>query len=78
MPSTALLRFRIWHLWLLAAFVAFAIVNVQDQRRREPFLIGLAIGGFVVYALIGWAAWRVARRFRDRLAKLRGNEMRKG
>ncbi len=60
--------FRVWHLWLISVLVGVAIVNIQDQRRSEPLLIGLAVGGFVVYALLGWCGWRIARRFRGRLA----------
>ncbi len=53
---------RVWHLSLLVLFVAIAIVQIQDQRVHEPFLIALAAGGFVLYALIGWIGWWVARR----------------
>jgi hypothetical protein len=53
---------RIWHLSLLVLFVAIAIIQIQDQRVHEPFLIGLAAGGFVLYGLIGWLGWRTARR----------------
>ena len=53
---------RIWHLSLLVLFVAIAIADIQDQRVHEPFLITLAIGGFVLYALIGWLGWWIARR----------------
>jgi hypothetical protein len=61
------MRLRIWHLALLVLFVAIAIVNIQDQRATEPALIALAAGGFVVYGLLGWVGWRVARRFEARL-----------
>jgi hypothetical protein len=60
-------QFRVWHLVLLVLFVAVAIVNIQDQRRSEPALIALAAAGFVAYWLLGWAGWRVARRFSARL-----------
>jgi hypothetical protein len=53
---------RIWHLALLVLFVAIAIVQIQDQRVHEPTLIALAAGGFVLYALIGWIGWWIARR----------------
>ncbi len=53
---------RVWHLSLLVLFVAIAIADIQDQRVHEPFLIALAAGGFVLYALIGWIGWWVARR----------------
>jgi hypothetical protein len=53
---------RIWHLLLLVLFVAIAIADIQDQRVHEPFLIALAAGGFLLYALIGWLGWWVARR----------------
>jgi hypothetical protein len=48
-------------------FVAIAIVNIQDQRVHDPILVGVAIAGFALYALIGWGAWRYARRFEPRL-----------
>jgi hypothetical protein len=53
---------RIWHLSLLVLFVAIAIVQIQDQRVHEPFLVALAAGGFLLYGLIGWLGWRAARR----------------
>lgn len=60
-------QFRVWHLALLVFFVAIAIVNIQDQRRTEPALIALAVSGFVLYGILGWLGWRVARRFAARL-----------
>lgn len=60
--SSPLARLRVWHLSLLVLFVAIAIVNIQDQRRSEPALIGLASAGFVLYGVIGWAAWGLVRR----------------
>jgi hypothetical protein len=60
-------RLRIWHLALLVLFVAIAIVNIQDQRASEPALIALAAGGFVLYGLLGWVGWRIARRYQARL-----------
>ncbi len=53
---------RIWHLALLVLFVAIAIVQIQDQRVHEPTLIALAAAGFVLYAIIGWIGWWIARR----------------
>jgi hypothetical protein len=53
---------RVWHLSLLVLFVAIAIAQIQEQRVHEPFLVGLAAGGFVVYGLIGWLSWWTARR----------------
>ena len=67
--SSPLGQVRVWHLSLLVLFVAVAIVNIQDQRRTEPFLIGVACGGFVLYALIGWFGWRFARKLEPRLGK---------
>ncbi len=64
-PGFRLVRFRIWHLWLVSAIVAVAILNIQDQRRSEPILIGLAIAGFVLYAVLGWGIWRFASRFQS-------------
>jgi hypothetical protein len=66
-PGRTTVQFRVWHLWLLALFVAVALVNIRDQRRHEPALIALAAGGFVLYGLIGWGAWCLARRLRPRL-----------
>jgi hypothetical protein len=61
---------RVWHLSLLSVLVAVAIVNIQDQRRTEPALIALAAGGFVLYTVLGWAGWRVARQFRHTLGEV--------
>jgi hypothetical protein len=47
-----------------------AIVNIQDQRRSEPALIALAAAGFVLYGLIGWVGWRLARRLERRLGSV--------
>ena len=56
----ASVQFQVWHLVVLVAFVAIAIANIQDQRMHEPVLIALALAGFVVYGLLGWAGWRLA------------------
>ena len=62
---------RIWHLSLVVLFVAIAIVQIQDQRVHEPFLVALAAGGFLLYGLIGWVGWRAARsRLGSRLGPL--------
>lgn len=55
-------RPRIWHLSLLVLLVAVAIADIQDQRIHEPVLVALAVGGFVLYGVIGWLGWWVARR----------------
>ncbi len=60
---------RIWHLLLLVVFVALAIADIRDQRVHEPFLVSMALGGFALYAMIGWVGWWVARR---RLGSLLG------
>ncbi len=60
--STTWYQPRIWHLLLLVLFVAIAIVDMKDQRVHEPFLIAMAAGGFLLYGLIGWLGWWVARR----------------
>jgi hypothetical protein len=59
--STSWYQPRIWHLLLLVLFVAIAIADIQDQRVHEPFLITLAAGGFLLYGLIGWLGWWLAR-----------------
>jgi hypothetical protein len=65
--SRPLAGLRVWHLALLVLFVAVAIRNIQDQGRREPALIALAVAGFVAYGLLGWLGWRLARRFEARI-----------
>jgi hypothetical protein len=69
-PALPLVQFRIWHLWLLALFVAMAIVNIRDQGRSEPALVALAAAGFALYGLLAWGAWRIARRLRPRLGTI--------
>ena len=61
-PALQLVQFRIWHLWLLALFVAMAIVNIRDQGRSEPALVALAAAGFGLYGLIDGAAPTTAER----------------
>ena len=63
-------RLKVWHLGLLVAFVALAIADIQDHRRTEPVLIGLASGGFGAYALIAWLGWNFARKFEAKLGKV--------
>jgi hypothetical protein len=67
-PQRGVLQFRVWQLALLVAYVAVAIVNIQDQRRREPWLLALAAGGFVAYGLIACLAWPGLRRLGRRLS----------
>jgi hypothetical protein len=61
---------KVWHLVLLVAFTAVAIVDIQDNRRFEPVLIGLAGGGFALYAILAWLGWYYARRFEARLGRV--------
>lgn len=63
-------RFKLWHLVLLVAFVAIAIVNIQDHRRTEPVLLTLAGVGFAGYAGLAWLAWAYARRFEGRVGRV--------
>ncbi len=63
-------QLRIWHLALLVLFVAIAIRNIQDQRRTEPALIGLAIAGFLLYGVLGWLGWGFLQRFAGRFGTL--------
>ena len=58
--------FKLWHLILLVAFVAIAIADIQDHRRTEPFLIGLAAVGFAGYAVLAWLVWKIAHRFQSK------------
>ena len=66
----SLLRVKVWHLVLLVAFVAVAIVDIQDHRRGEPVLVGLAGAGFAIYAALAWLGWNYARRFEARLGRV--------
>ncbi len=65
-PDSPLARVRVWHLGLLVGFVAVAIADIQDHRRTEPFLIGLAGVGFAAYWVLGWLGWHFAGRLRTR------------
>ena len=67
--SAPLGQLRVWHLALLVLFVAIAIANIQDQRPPTPGLVALAVSGFVLYGFLGWAGWRLAHRFEDRLGQ---------
>jgi hypothetical protein len=61
---------KIWHLTILVAFVAIAIIDIQDHRMTDPFLIGLAAGGFALYAVMAWLGWKFARRFEEKLGRV--------
>jgi hypothetical protein len=65
-----LAQLRIWHLGLLVAYVAIAIVDIQDYCRGEPFLVALASAGFAGYAVLVWLIWRMVRRLEARLGLL--------
>jgi hypothetical protein len=69
-PLVDLYQVRIWQLALLVAFAALAIVDVQSQRRSEPFLIGLAAAGYAAYGLLCWLVWHGLRKFESRLGRL--------
>jgi hypothetical protein len=56
-----------WQLALVVLFLAIALADIKDQRIREPVLVTLAVGGLMVYALIGWIGWWGVRRFEARL-----------
>ena len=66
----ALLQFRIWQITLLVAFVAIAIVEIQQQRTTEPNLILLAVAGFAVYGLIVWVGWHCVKRWEGRIGSM--------
>jgi pimeloyl-ACP methyl ester carboxylesterase len=68
--GAAVVRVKLWHLGLLVAFVAFAIVDIRDHRRTEPVLIVLAGAGFAAYAVLAWLGWNLARRFEERVGRL--------
>ena len=59
---------RIWHFSLISLYTAVAVVNIQDQRVKDPVLVGLAASGFVLYGAIAWLGWRYSRRFWKRHA----------
>jgi hypothetical protein len=52
---------------VLVVIVAFAIVDLQHQRIREPVLVALAAGGLVLYGIIGWVGWWAVRRIWPRV-----------
>lgn len=68
--TSTLWQFRIWHLAILVVYVAIAIVDIQDNRRTEPFLVALAAAGFAAYAVICWLAWHLMQRLERRLGFL--------
>jgi hypothetical protein len=61
------LQLPIWGLMLAVVFVAIAIVDIQNLRRTEPFLVALAAVGYGGYGLLCWLAWRLMGRCRSRL-----------
>ena len=63
---TSLLQIQLWQLALLVAYVAIAIVDIQDHGRKEPALIALASVGYAAFGLICWLCWYLAARFRAR------------
>ncbi len=65
-----LLQFRIWHMALLVAFVAIAIVEIREQRVTEPNLIALAAAGFAVYGLMVWVGWHCVKRWEGRVGSM--------
>jgi hypothetical protein len=69
-PSCGLYQVRIWQLALAVLFAAIAIVDIQDHRRSEPFLIGLAATGYSAYGLLCWLVWHALRRFESKLGRL--------
>jgi hypothetical protein len=68
--SSAVARFKLWHLVLLVAFVAVAIADIQDHRLTNPVLIGLAGAGFALYAVLAWLGWVFARRFEGKVGQV--------
>jgi hypothetical protein len=67
---SALFQFRLWNLTLLVVFVAIAMMEIKNQRRSEPALIGLAAAGFVLYGMIVWLGWHFLRRWESRLGSM--------
>jgi len=65
--TSPLLQIKLWHLGVLVALVAIAIVDIQDHGRKEPALILLASVGYAAFALICWLCWHARRRFESRL-----------
>jgi hypothetical protein len=65
--NTSGLQWPIWSLMLAVVFVAIAIVDLQNLRRTEPILVGLAGAGYAGYGVLCWLAWRIMGRYRSRL-----------
>jgi hypothetical protein len=63
-------QLRIWHLALLVAYVAIAIVDIETQRLGDPVLVGLASVGFIGYGLLVWLTWRMVRHFEARFGTM--------
>lgn len=68
-PATTV-PLRIWHLAVLVVLVALAIVDIQNHRATEPYLIALAAGGYAGFVLAAWVAWKRAQRFEARMGTL--------
>jgi hypothetical protein len=58
---------HIWQLALLVAYVAVAIVDIQDHGRKELPLIFLASGGYAAFGLFCWLSWHALRYLQRRL-----------
>lgn len=63
----SLLQFQLWQMAILVAYVAIAIVDIQDHGRTEPVLIALASAGYAAFGLLCWLCWHVLRRLERRL-----------
>ncbi len=69
-PPGSLCQVRIWQLAVVVLYVAVAIVDIQDHRRTEPFLVSLAAAGYGGYGLLCWLAWHGLERFAARLGRV--------
>jgi hypothetical protein len=59
-----------WHLAVVVLYVALAIVDIQDHRRTEPFLVSLAAAGYAGYGLLCWLVWHGLDQFSTRLGRV--------
>jgi hypothetical protein len=66
-PLGSLYQVRIWQLALVVLYVALAIVDIQDHRPAESFLVGLAAAGYAGYGLLCWLVWHGLLRWADKL-----------
>lgn len=65
--SPARPRLCVWHLMVLVAYVAIAVVDVQGLRAGDRVLVAAAVVGYAGYAVLAWLAWIAIRPLERRL-----------